>query len=406
MREIFAKHKDWEKVLLILKTLTDAGYKAYLAGGCVRDAALGLYPHDFDIATSATPLEVEELFPRTEKVGALFGVMLVIIDKIPFEVATFRAEADYQDGRHPGKIEFCDAEEDALRRDFTVNAMFYDVRVDKVIDYVGGLKDLEFKILRAVGDAGTRFQEDYLRVLRAIRFASQLGFRIEEKTLNAIQEKASLVGFVSRERIGQEVEKTLRGRHPVVGLKLWVDSGVGPFIFEKPNSYLKEHFNYIADLMTAMQPIEAPEQAWALFFAKWPEPSRPEQFRSFRLSTATAQKVNFLLHTAKDLLNPKMRMVEKWILMQGDLGVVALKLAQALTAVEGREGLDQLVEQLLKTAQLGELPSRLVSAEDLKLCGVSPGPRFGELLKEIYLLQLEGRFANREEVLDWIERHK
>ncbi len=406
MREIFSKHKDWEKVLKILNTLSEAGYESYLAGGCVRDAALGVMPHDFDIATSAKPEDVEALFERTEKVGALFGVMLVILDKVPFEVATFRSEGDYQDGRHPGRIEFCGSKEDALRRDFTVNAMFYDIKRDEIVDYVDGLVDLDKKILRAVGDAEVRFQEDYLRMLRAIRFASQLGFEIEEKTLAAIQEKASLIQFVSRERIGQEIEKTLRGRKPILGFQLWIDSGLAPFLFEKPNSYLKENFKYLVDLTRAVGILESSEQAWAIFFAKWPDHLRDEQYRSFRLSTAVAQKAQFLLQTSRQLLNPKMRMAEKWVLMQGDLGVVALKFAQAFAEVEQHEGVVELVEQLMKAARLGELPKRLVNAQDLKLCGVEPGPRFGEILKEIYLLQLEGRLTNREDILDWITRNK
>lgn len=406
MREIFAKHKDWEKVLLILESLNESGYEAYLAGGCVRDAALGLAPRDFDIATSATPDEVEALFPRTEKVGAMFGVMLVIVDKAPFEVATFRTEKDYQDGRHPGKVEFCGPKEDAFRRDFTVNAMFFDVFEDKLIDYVGGIKDVKQKVLRAVGDPSLRFQEDYLRVLRAVRFASQLGFKIEEETFEAICEKAPLVPLISRERVAQEVEKTLRGMAPALGLRLWAASGLAPYLFEKPNSYLKENLNYLTDFAERMGHLETSEQAWAVFFSKWPESSREEQFRSFRLSAAVSQKVNYLLQTAKSLLNPTMRMAEKWILMQGDLGVVALKIAQIMAELEGREGLQPLVEQLLKASKLGQLPERLVNAMDLKNCGVEPGPRFGEILKEIYLLQLEGRLVSREDAIDWIKRHK
>jgi len=406
MREIFEKHKDWEKVLLILEQLKKFEYKAYLAGGCVRDAALGFIPHDFDIATNATPDEVESLFPRTERVGAVFGVMLVIVEKSAFEVATFRTEQDYQDGRHPGKVEFCDAEKDALRRDFTVNAMFYDVFKDRVIDYVDGMKDLDRKVLRAVGDPSLRFQEDYLRVMRAVRFASQLGFEIEEQTFAAIREKAPLVPLISRERVAQETEKTLLGRQPDIGFRLWAQSGLAPYIFEKPNSYLKENIKYLSAFSVKMGRLEAPEQAWAVFFSKWPETSREEQYRSFRLSAAVMQKVNFLLQTTKALLNPSMRMSEKWVLMQGDLGVVALKMAQVIAELEGRESLYPLVQQLLKASKLGQLPERLVNAGDLKKCGVESGPRFGEILKEIYLLQLEGRLKTREDAIDWIKRNK
>jgi tRNA nucleotidyltransferase/poly(A) polymerase len=176
-------------------------------GGCVRDFLLGRDPQDYDIATSARPEQVEKLFKRTVAVGKKFGVMVVLEDGHQFQVATFRAEADYQDGRHPGQVIFADAEADAQRRDFTVNGLFYDPVTEKTHDWVGGQKDLCAGIIRTIGAPEERFAEDHLRLLRAVRFAARLGFEIEPKTFAAIQTLAPKIRFISAERIRDELIK-------------------------------------------------------------------------------------------------------------------------------------------------------------------------------------------------------
>jgi tRNA nucleotidyltransferase/poly(A) polymerase len=189
------------------------GYQLFLAGGCVRDALLGIEPKDFDLATDAKPDQVEQLFEKTIPVGKQFGIIRVIEQGNEFEVATFRKDSSYKDGRHPEAVEFTSAELDAQRRDFTVNALFFDLGKKQVIDFVGGAGDLDKKILKTVGDPDSRFQEDYLRVLRVFRFVSQLGFAIEPKTFQAAQKMSSQVTRVSRERIFQEFSKMFAGRH-------------------------------------------------------------------------------------------------------------------------------------------------------------------------------------------------
>jgi len=191
----------------IVERLQQAGFATFWVGGCVRDFLLGREPDDFDIATDAKPEQVEKIFKRTVAVGRKFGVMVVVEGKQQFQVATFRAEADYQDGRRPEKIVFASAEADALRRDFTVNGLFYDPLTEKIHDWVGGEKDLRAKIIRTIGVPEDRFAEDHLRLLRAVRFAAQLDFEIEPKTFAAVQSLASKIKLISAERIRDELLK-------------------------------------------------------------------------------------------------------------------------------------------------------------------------------------------------------
>ena len=191
----------------IVEVLRSAGHEAYYAGGCVRDLLLGKTAHDYDIATSARPDEVTALFPRTVAVGAHFGVIMVIEENKPFEVATFRNDGNYGDGRRPDSVTFATAEEDAQRRDFTINGLFLDPVSNEVIDFVGGRRDLEAHVIRAIGDPALRFNEDKLRVLRGVRFAAALGFKIEPATWEAIRAFAGEVPVVSAERIRDELSR-------------------------------------------------------------------------------------------------------------------------------------------------------------------------------------------------------
>ncbi len=191
----------------IVRHLQTAGFSAFWVGGCVRDFLLGREPQDYDIATSARPEQVEKLFKRTVAVGKKFGVMVVLEGGHQFQVATFRAEADYQDGRHPEHVTFANAEADAQRRDFTVNGLFYDPVTEKLHDWVGGEKDLRAKIIRTIGSPEERFAEDHLRLLRAVRFAAQLGFEIEPQTFAAVRALAPKIELISAERIRDELIK-------------------------------------------------------------------------------------------------------------------------------------------------------------------------------------------------------
>ncbi len=202
----------------IVQRLQAAGFSAFWVGGCVRDFLLGREPGDYDIATSAQPEQIEKLFKRTVAVGKKFGVMVVLEGGHQFQIATFRAEADYQDGRHPEHVTFANAEADAQRRDFTVNGLFYDPVTKKIHDWVGGEKDLRAKIIRTIGSPGERFAEDHLRLLRAVRFAAQLGFEIEPQTFAAVRTLAPKIELISAERIRDELIKLFRPPHQNVAL--------------------------------------------------------------------------------------------------------------------------------------------------------------------------------------------
>jgi poly(A) polymerase len=211
----------------ILRRLRENGFEALLCGGCVRDALMGKAPKDYDIATAATPETVERLFPKTVPIGKAFGVILVEgEDGLHYEVATFRSEKGYADGRRPDAVEFSSAREDAARRDFTINALFFDPFENSLIDYAGGAADIAAGVLRTVGDAEERFREDHLRLLRAVRFAARTGFAVEPATRAAMERLADLVATVSPERVAAETEAMLTGGHSREAFRLYRDTGL------------------------------------------------------------------------------------------------------------------------------------------------------------------------------------
>src|SRR5215475_5641352 len=210
----------------IVKELRSRGHEAYFVGGCVRDMVMQIEPADYDIATSATPDEVTAIFPRTEGVGAQFGVVLVIKRGHPFEVATFRSDEAYIDGRHPSGVVFTDAKQDVLRRDFTINGLLYDPLTHQVIDFVNGRADIDAKIVRAIGDPHARFEEDKLRILRAIRFGARLGYTIEKETWNAVRAMAPKIHQVSSERIRDELTRILTEGQAARGIRMLEESGL------------------------------------------------------------------------------------------------------------------------------------------------------------------------------------
>jgi len=210
----------------IVRRLREAGHEAYFAGGCVRDQLLGRAPADFDVATSAPPDAVRALFPRTVPIGAQFGVILVVVDGVPFEVATFRSDDAYVDGRRPSGVHFGSAQEDALRRDFTINGLFLDPLDGRVVDFVDGRADLRAGVVRAIGDARARIGEDRLRMLRAVRFAARFGFAIDAATHAAIVAAAPTVTDIAAERIGDELVKILTEGGARRGFALLSDTGL------------------------------------------------------------------------------------------------------------------------------------------------------------------------------------
>lgn len=258
------KSPKWADVELVCARLRTAGYQAVVAGGAVRDAWLGLSPDEFDVATSATPDQTEAIFKalsqKTIAVGKSFGVIVVLADSGPIEVATFRADGTYTDGRHPDSVVFSSLEHDAERRDFTINAMFYDPATNELIDVVDGLRDLQRRVIRAVGEPAKRFSEDALRVMRAVRFTAQLGFELEHETERAVHVAAHTLTKVSRERLTLEFDKLLIGRFADEGLRCFQRLELDRVVFP--------HWSSILFPVTALLAGFSLEERRLLFF--WP----------------------------------------------------------------------------------------------------------------------------------------
>ncbi|HNZ67238.1 MAG TPA: CCA tRNA nucleotidyltransferase, partial [Planctomycetota bacterium] len=222
-----------EKAIRIVQQLRDNGYTAYFCGGCVRDSILQKTPKDYDIVTNAHTQDVQKIFHRTIPVGASFGIVRVLEGKDEFEVATFRKDGKYIDGRRPESVEFCDEKEDSMRRDFTINGLFLDPIDNKIIDYVHGQEDIQKRLLRTIGDANERFAEDHLRMMRAIRFAAQLDFTIEETTWETIVALSKNIVKISKERIREEFCNMLLSKNPARAIFLLQKSGLLHYIFPK-----------------------------------------------------------------------------------------------------------------------------------------------------------------------------
>ncbi len=402
-----------DAAISIVRLLQQRGHVAYLAGGCVRDRLRGVEPKDYDVATDARPELVRKLFRKTQFVGEAFGVVIVHVGGERVEVATFRTEWGYEDGRRPTHVEFSDAEHDARRRDFTINGLFEDPIAERVIDHVEGQADLSRGIVRAIGDPQERFAEDYLRMLRAPRFAAALGFRLERKTAAAIRQFAPKLGIISRERIGQEVRNMLTGRAPARAARLMQKLALdGPALNE-------------ANLDVRLPTLRriGPEPAYPAALAAWAldryvlpaldaqqtEKELPALLRRWRAALCLSNDECDALRDALTL----------WFVAQhwSDLGVAKRKrtlahavwpIALALLQATGLPGVRRLARRIERDAKPliaeGVAPTPLVTGDDLIRLGRKPGPVFGRLLEEAYDAQLEGRLVNREAALGWLAK--
>jgi tRNA nucleotidyltransferase/poly(A) polymerase len=392
----------------IVRRLRDAGFEALLAGGCVRDMLLKRRPNDYDVATNAKPQDVSRLFGRTLKVGAKFGVVVVLINKIQIEVATFRTESDYTDGRHPGKVSFSTAKEDAARRDFTINAMFYDPVAKKVIDYYGGQTDLKNKIIRTVGEPAERFSEDYLRMLRAVRFSTQLGFSIDQQTKSAVCEGAQNITKISGERIAAELEGILVSPNRAKGVTLLIETGLAGVIF--PGFSASD-----ADFAVGVLSNLPAEIDFALglsgLFAGFPTQFAIEKCEPLKLSKNHYKHITFLLDNRDKLLSDLSLSELKLLLSEPyfeDLFALqkAIQKAKAQTIgplIKLRKRINQLKGVELK-------PKPILTGHDLMALGAVPGPTLGQLAHEMYIAQLEGKLHSADQakqwVTKWLQAHK
>ena len=451
----------------IVATLQHAGFAAFWVGGCVRDFLLGREPQDFDIATDANPEQVEKLFSKTIPVGRKFGVVIVVEGGQQFQVATFRAEADYQDGRRPEKVVFANAEADASRRDFTVNGLFYDPLTQKIHDWVGGEKDLRAKIIRTIGAPAERFGEDHLRMLRAVRFAARLGFEIEPKTFAAIQVLAPKIKIISAERVREELIKLfappclgapascrrfpekssqLAGETPALpaaarGLVLLRDSGLLEHILpelaatihcEQSPDYHPEGsvFNHLC-LMLEKMPAGASESLpWAVLLHDIAKPVTAERdaatgkihfYGHEKVGADMAEKILQRLKFPnrqteeivacvrnhmqfKDVKLMRKATLRRLLLRETFPLELELHRLDCLGSFGNLEHFNFLVEQAEELKHQPQIRPPLLTGDDLIALGVKPGKELGALLHEIRELQLADELKTPDDAKTWVKK--
>jgi poly(A) polymerase len=395
----------------IVRRLQRHGFEALLAGGCVRDMLLGRPAKDYDVATNARPAEVTRLFARTLQVGAKFGVVIVLTRGRQVEVATFRSEAGYEDGRHPTEVRFTSAAEDASRRDFTINGMFYDPLKEQVIDYVNGQADLQRCIVRTIGDPDERFGEDYLRMLRAVRFSTQLGFAIEPQTYAAVGRNAANIVRISGERIAIELEGILVHPNRSAGTALLLETGLAQAFFP---GFVGEPARQAGAVLGRLRRNVDFPLALAGFWAGFPTDFALERSAVLKLSRNQIRHTEFLLAHRGDLLHADMSLAQLKKFLAGPYFWDLYELERALQKVTGaREGLASLGKLRRRIRDLSDVevkPRPLLNGHDLMRLGAVPGPALGQLAEELYVAQLEGEVQTREQaeqwVQAWLQRHR
>ena len=423
----------------VVARLQRAGFTAYFAGGCVRDALRGVPPKDFDVATDARPDQVQTLFPRNVAVGAHFGVIRVLDGGHQFEVATFRADGAYIDGRHPEGVTFTTAQGDAERRDFTVNGMFYDPVADRVIDHVGGQADLERRVLRAIGNPAARFREDRLRLLRAVRFAATLGFEVEPATWAAVRAQAPQIGVVSAERIQDELVKIFTAPSRVLGFDLLDGSGLLRQVLpeldackgcEQPPQFHPEGdvFVHTRLMLSLLPPVISVPLVFAVLLhdiGKPPtarvDPDGRIRFNGHeRIGAEMAVRVMERLRFSRAVTDLTVEAVRQHMAFKDvpQMRVAKLKRFMARSGFEdemelhrvdclGSHGfLDNHAFLRVKQEEFAHeplIPKPLVTGHDLLAAGLKPGPKVGEILEAVQTRQLEGAFPDRDAALAWVK---
>jgi tRNA nucleotidyltransferase/poly(A) polymerase len=424
----------------IVTRLRDRGHVAYFAGGCVRDLVRGEAPKDIDVATDARPQEVQKIFPRTYAVGAHFGVIVVLENEFQFEVATFRSDGAYLDHRRPAEVHFSTPREDAARRDFTINGMFFDPLENEVIDFVGGRVDLEAHFIRAIGDPTQRFAEDRLRILRAVRFATVLGFEIESATWKALMRSADKINEISAERIREELVRIFLSPQRVRGWDLLDASGLMratlPEIEAMKGCQQPPQFHPEGDvfrhtrLMLGLLPeeVSVPLVLSVLFhdIGKPPTASVDENRRirfngHDRIGAEMTEEIMQRLRFSRAEIDatveavqqhmvfkdvPRMRIAKLKRFMARPTFADELELHRVDCASSHRmmENYDFLVRKREEFANEPIIPPPLVRGDDLLALGLKPGPRIGEILEAVETRQLEGELRSREEALAWLKR--
>ncbi|HEV3331658.1 MAG TPA: CCA tRNA nucleotidyltransferase [Bryobacteraceae bacterium] len=422
----------------VVTKLRNSGYQAYLVGGCVRDLLLGCHPKDFDIATDAPPPHIIHLFPKSGQVGAHFGVVLVRDDEAQVEVATFRSDRDYTDGRHPASVKFeSDPREDVLRRDFTINGLMLDPESGRVLDFVEGQADLKRRVIRAIGDPEIRFREDHLRLLRAVRFAARLGFEIEPATMAAIRAHHALIQTVSAERIREELVRILTEGNARRGFELLDETGLLNRILPEiaamkgvaqPPEFHPEGDVWVHTLLLLEKLDRAsPTLAWGALLH---DVGKPGTFRvadrirfdghveeGVRLARAIFNRLRFSRDEAEQVESliehhmqfkdvPRMRQstLKRFLRLPKFEEHLELHRLDCLSGSGHLENYELARHKLEEFGQEQLKPKPLVTGSDLIEQGYRPGPQFSKMLSAVEDAQLEGRVATREEGLALMKR--
>ncbi len=421
----------------VVAELVAAGHQAFTVGGAVRDRLLSRRPEDVDVTTSAAPAQVMAIFPRTVAVGAAFGVVVVVTDEAQTEVATFREESGYSDGRRPDQVSYSDPAHDALRRDFTINALFYDPASEEIHDYVGGYDDLHSGVVRAIGKPAERFAEDYLRMLRAIRFSAQLQFELDAETRAGVAASANQIGKVSQERIFAEMEKMLLSRDPGLALEGLLDVGllqeILPEVAAMPAVEQPPQFHPEGDVwqhtIAMLRAMRAPSSAlaWSVLLHDVGKPVTyevnaegiPRFPNHARVGCELAKDIltrlrapNALIQTVSEAIRwhmsfadvPRMRAATLRRMLARDTFGLELELHR-LDCFCSHKKMDHYVFLL---DQLGEyedepiLPPPFLSGHDVIAAGIPAGKRVGEILRKAQDAQLNGLLESRKDALEWL----
>lgn len=409
----------------VVSRLRAAGHQALWAGGCVRDQLLGLEPTDYDVATDALPDEVTRLFRRTITVGASFGVVEVLGSSpdLRVQVATFRSDGTYSDGRHPDQVHYSSPEEDARRRDFTINGLFFDPIEERLIDFVGGRADLEAKVLRAIGDPRQRIVEDKLRMLRGIRFAVRFNLALEPETRTAIHDMAGEVTVVSAERIADELRKLLALPGRARGIALLRDLGLLEVLFPELREFPDADW---ASILQALEYLgESPTFTTAfscLLIGAGPGiPAGSQKVieqrsnlkgaaatwtyeicRRLRLSVAEQDRIAWLVASRGILDHAKelpLRDLKRLLAHPGILALLAVRRAVCLASGQALDQIEYCERRLREWSPQAINPLPLVTGDDLKVLRLPAGPVYKQLLVEVRNAQLDGTISTREEAM-------
>ena len=384
----------------IVQALRKNGHEAYFVGGCVRDMVMGIEPSDYDIATSARPEEVVKIFPRTEPIGFKFGVILVLHGGVGIEVATFRSDEAYVDGRRPSGVVFTNIQEDVLRRDFTINGLLYDPIEERIIDYVDGLADIERRVVRAIGDPLERFEEDKLRILRAIRFGARGGYSIADETWAAVRTMARKINQVSAERIRDELLKVLVEGTPARGVRMLEESGLRQEIL--PELVWTDHLRKCLELIERQ--LE-PDFAMGLLLHECSVSAVERIVRRLKLSNAERAHVRALVENQslfEQVRDMALAQLKRFVRIDrfGD----HLELQRLQNAADGGAGraLAIVSKKLSEWSEKDLWPKALISGDDLIKLGMEPGPSFKEILTLVENEQLEERLVDPDDALRFV----